>query len=296
MNILSLCSTDWAGCGIRLTDAINRNSKHKARQVALSPHRFGYHYDIITREPGVIKKWVDWADVVNCWSDIRALKTCKTIPKKLIWTFTGTPFRKNPTALKHNATQLNAKILVSTPDLLFFKDLIWLPNAVPVDEWFKMKTTHSGKPIVCQSPSSKPKKNTAKILKYISNKKNIDPLIIHKVKWKQCIKLKSKADIYIGPFKIGYGVSQLEAMAMKIPVITKLEPENEAKIRRAVGYLPHYDCPMEKLSEGIDTLLSDRELYDEYAELGHNYVKEFHDYPVVAKKFILICEKLINKK
>jgi len=47
MNILSLCSTDWAGCGIRLTDAINRNSKHKARQVALSPHRFGYHYDII---------------------------------------------------------------------------------------------------------------------------------------------------------------------------------------------------------------------------------------------------------
>jgi len=266
------------------------------------------------------------------------LKTCKTIPKKLIWTFTGTPFRKNPTALKHNATQLNAKILVSTPDLLFFKDLIWLPNAVPVDEWFKMKTTHSGKPIVCQSPSSKPKKNTAKILKYISNKKNIDPLIIHKVKWKsgkpivcqspsskpkkntakilkyisnkknidpliihkvkwkKCIKLKSKADIYIGPFKIGYGVSQLEAMAMKIPVITKLEPENEAKIRRAVGYLPHYDCPMEKLSEGIDTLLSDRELYDEYAELGHNYVKEFHDYPVVAKKFILICEKLINKK
>lgn len=292
MNILNLRIRDWAGCGIRLTDAINRNSKHKARQVALLSHRFGYHYDIITREPRVIKKWVNWADVVNCWSNIKPLERCKTFPDKLIWTFVGTRFRKNHRRMIKRAIELNAKMLVCTPDLLRYGNFEWLPSAVPVDEWLKMKTAHSGKPIVCQSPSSKSKKNTAAILKQISGKKNVKILIINKVKWKECIRLKSKADIYIGPFKIGYGMSQLEAMAMKIPVITKLEPRNEALVRNAVGYLPHYDCPMEKLSEGINALLSDRKLYDKYANLGFKYVKQFHDYPVVAKKFISVCEEL----
>lgn len=155
-----------------------------------------------------------------------------------------------------------------------------------------MKTAHEGKPIVCQTPSGRAGKRTNEILGQIGDKENVNVHIIEDVPWRECMKLKSKADIYIGEFNLGYGMSQLEAMAMKIPVITHLEPLCEKRMRRQIGPLPHYDCPIETLSEGIDHLLSDKELYDHHAEQGFEYVKKFHDYPVVADKFISICEEL----
>lgn len=294
MNILNLCSTDFAGLGIRITDAINKHSSHKARHLALSPHAFGYPFDIITLRPATIRKWVNWADVVNCWSNIKALELCKTFPEKLIWMFVGSRFRRNHRRVIKRAKELNAKMLVCTPDLQRYGKFEWLPNAVSVDEWFKMKKSHSGKPIVCQSPSSKVRKSTNAILKQISGKKNVKILIIHKVNWQECMRLKSKADIYVGDYTLGHGMSQLEAMAMKIPVISKLKPECEDLVIRAIGYLPHYNCPIHKLSEGIDCLLSDKKLYRKYSDLGFKYVRQFHDYPVVAKKFVSICEELMG--
>lgn len=294
MNILNICSTDFAGLGFRLTAAVNRHSHHKARHLALSPHAFGYPFDIVTLRTSTIRRWVNWADVVNCWSNIKALELCKTIPKKLIWTYVGSRFRRNHRSVLKKARELKAKELVCTPDLLRYGKFEWLPNAVPVTEWLKMKTPHSGKPIVCQSPSNKSKKNTVAILKQISGKKNVKILIINKVKWQECMRLKSKADIYIGEYNLGHGMSQLEAMTMKIPVITKLKPENRISVKKAVGYIPHYTCPMNKLSEGIDCLLSSKKLYIKYSALGFKYVKQFHDYPVVAKKFISICEEVIG--
>ena len=299
--------------GINLNKAINKYTKHKSRHISTSRQFFGYEADIFTGNPTTMRKWFDWADIVNCFDSIWPLFAAKILPsytweeieknptlkylqnKNVIVTYVGSNYRGNPRTHRRLAEAYGIKKqLVATPDLMPLGGFEWLPTTIPVDEYAKMKRKHGGKPIVCQTPSNRRKKNTNKIISALSDKKNIALLIVSRVSWKKCMELKSVADIYIGPFKIGYGLSQLEAMAMKIPVITKLGPKNEALVRSAVGYLPHYDCPMEKLSEGIDTLLSDRELYDEYAALGYNYVKEFHDYPVVAKKFISFCEELVQ--
>lgn len=292
MRILNICIKDYAGIGIRLNDAINRFTEHESRQLEMVEHKWSYPHDILTNDRDEIRKWIDWANVVNCWEQTYPLRLAGKIPEKLIITFVGSYFRVSPKERHDEALKLGARELVCTPDLSIFKGLRWLPNAVPVDEWFKMKTRHGGKPIVCQTPSSQKMKRTPEILAQIRRKSNIDLLIVRNTKWQECMKLKSKADIYTGEFNLGYGMSELEAMAMKIPVITQLKPENEAAVKRVVGYLPHYDCPMEKLSGGIDALLSNKKLYDKYAELGFRYVKQFHDYPVVAKMFTSICEEL----
>lgn len=292
MNILNLCKRDYAGLAIRLTDAINGHTLHRARLITRAGHRFEYPTDMRTRNLKTIKKWVDWADVVNCWPTYDDKFLCTIHDKKLIWTHIGSSLRKRPKILHRRAKQLNAVELVATPDLMFFKNVKWLPNAVPVDCWFKTKTPHSGKPIVCQSPSGRKGKRTDEILDVISDKDNVNLLIIEGVTWGECMHLKSKADIYIGEFNIGYGMGELEAMAMKIPVITHLKHKNEAAMRREVGELPHYDCNMAYLSEAIDHLLSDKDRYNHHAELGFEYVKKFHDYPIVADKFISVCEAL----
>lgn len=292
MNILNLCLRDYAGLAIRLTDAINQYTPHHARLLTNHPHRFDYPTDIQTTDLEVTKKWINWSDVIHCWPTYQRRHLCFIYAKKLIWTHIGTAFRKHRRQFRQATQFLKPRELVSTPDLVVSKRFTWLPNAVPVDEWFKMKTAHEGKPIVCQTPSGRAGKRTNEILGQIGDKENVNVHIIEDVPWRECMKLKSKADIYIGEFNLGYGMSQLEAMAMKIPVITHLEPLCEKRMRRQIGPLPHYDCPIETLSEGIDHLLSDKELYDHHAEQGFEYVKKFHDYPVVADKFISICEEL----
>jgi len=292
MNILNLCKKDYAGIAMRLTDAINKHTPHKSRLITCRPHQFKYPKDIETRKTSIIKKWVDWADIVHGWPLNLNNPLCQIPNKKLIWTYFGSSFRLNRHKYRQLARTLKVRELVATPDLLHGKNLTWLPNAVPVDEWFNKKTHHVGRPIICQTPSGRVGKKTDEILSQITDKKNVDILIVEGVSWEKCMLLKSKADIYVGEFDLGYGMSELEAMAMKIPLITHLEPINEKRMKRQIGPLPHYDCPLENLSDGIDRLLSNKALYEKHADLGFEYVKRFHDYPVVAKKFIELCEEL----
>ena len=293
MRILNICIRDYAGLTIRLTDAINKHTQHEARQLIMAKHKWNYPYDIYSTDGEEIAEWVDWADIVNCWGNTRPLRGAKKVPERLIITHVGSYFRVAPEMRHREALRLGAKELVCTPDLLlYFEGMNWIPSAVPVDEWSKMRGEHVGKPIVCQSPSSLRRKNTAEILKQIRGKKNIATEIITRVDWEECMKRKSIADIYIGSYCQHYGVSSLEAWSMGIPVISHIEsPEKEAHLQE-IGYLPYYDAPIEELSEAIDTLLESKKTYRKYSELGCKYVKEFHDYPVVAERFTSFCEEL----
>jgi len=324
MNILNFCLFDWGGGGIRLTKAINKYTKHKARHLLIGRDELGYEHDIVTKNPEEILKWINWADVVHCREYIAPLYIenpntfwywlyeklkdlgLKTPPsEKLMITYVGTKFRQRPGEQHEIAMKMNARELVAGFDLMEAWDgtdlndgprgpLVWFPDAIPVDDYFKMKTEHEGKPIVCQAPTKRALKSTDRILELIADKDNIEVLIIEKVSFEKCMKLKSKADIYLGSFRGGIGTNDLEAMAMKIPVINNVTAKTrfEFLFKREVGYLPYYDCPLRRLPQGIDALISDKELYNKYAELGYGYVKEFHDEPVIARKFISICEEL----
>lgn len=290
MKILNICYKDYAGMSFRLTEAINKHTKHESRQLVMWRHGWGYPLDILTDDKDEMCKWLDWADIVNCWGHRTPLDVTERTPDKLIIIHRGTKFRGNPAGGRADAQRRNAHQLVCTPDLLLFPELQWLPNAVPVDEWAKLGRTHKGKPIVCQTPSSPGRKNTAGIIEALSNKKNIE-LSIFRGQWPIVMAHKGIVDIYLGQFTLGYGMNILEVWAMGKPVITHVEEKNAELIFSEVGYLPHYESTLENLPHAVDALLKNKALYREYAELGKKYVREVHDYPVVAKRFISFCEE-----
>ena len=290
MKILNICYKDYAGMSFRLTEAINKHTKHESRQLVMWRHGWGYPLDILTDDKDEMCKWLDWADIVNCWGHRTPLDVTERTPDKLIIIHRGTKFRGNPAGGRADAQRRNAHQLVCTPDLLLFPELQWLPNAVPVDEWAKLGRTHKGKPIVCQTPSSPGRNGTAGIVKALSNKENIE-LLIFRGQWQSVMNQKGVVDIYLGSFTLGYGMNILEAWAMGKPVITHVEEKNAELIFSEVGYLPHYESTLENLPHAVDALLKNKALYREYAELGKKYVREVHDYPVVAKRFISFCEE-----
>jgi len=291
MKILNICYKDYAGMSFRLAEAINKHTPHESRQLTMRRHGWGYPLDILTDDKDEMCKWIDWADIVNCWGHRTPLDVTERTPEKLIIIHRGTKFRGKPAGGRADAKRRNAFQMVCTPDLLLFPELQWLPNAVPVDEWAKLRKPHTGgKPIVCQTPSSPGRNSTAKIQEVLAGKTNIK-LLIFRGQWQSVMNQKGVVDIYLGSFTLGYGMNILEAWAMGLPVISHVEERNRELIFGEVGYLPHYESTLEELPHAVDSLVQNNALYREYAELGKKYMREFHDYPVVAKRFISFCEE-----
>lgn len=297
MNILNICTWDYGGYGINLTKAINQYTEHKSRHIAIRSQWIGYEKDIFTGDPNEVKKWIKWADIVNSLNNTHPLflfGITSAGKMNVIVTYLGTSYRSKPYKTYEHAKQFGAKIqLVDTPEMTKYDGLKCVPPAIPVKEYEKMKRSHIGKPIVCQSPSNRRTKNTNKIISALSSKKNIDLLIVEGVTWKKCMELKSVADIYIGSFTSMYGMGSLEAWGMGIPCIDHMFEPNRSLYLKEIGYLPYYETPIDKLTIAVDALLNDKKLYKEYADLGKKYVRDFHDYPVVAKQFIEVCESIL---
>jgi len=296
MKILNISVKDYAGVSIKLTQALQQNTEHEVRNISLKKHRLEYPTDIVTKDKDILRKWTDWADIVNCFSTPKALVKR---PKNLIVTYIGTYYRKNPMAAHLRSKELGAKKELVAG--LWMQDyggfnFDWIPVTVPVDEWSKMKQEHKGKPIICQSPTRFKMENAWKIVSLLEKKRSIELMIIQGVNNNECLKLKSKADIYVGQFGKGYGVSALEAIAMGIPVITSMPNKEIRQIKAKVGYIPHYNSEFNNLPEAVDRLVDDKKLYETYAKRSREYIRNFHDYPVVAKRFIKVCEEVLSKK
>lgn len=289
---------DFAGVGIRLTEALNQYTRHEARHLSMIPHPFQYPKDIRTENESEIRGWVEWADLVNCYVYLYPLTTAKAQPRNLILTYVGSDYRDNHERRHRNAENYGSRTqLVTIPDLTKYEGAEWLPIPIPVDEWAAMKNPAEGKPIICQTPSIPSGKHTSDIREILSSRKDIVLKIIGKddpaegIPWRICMAHKARARIYLGGFCPNpVTVSMMEAFAMRIPVINHASPENEQTVLDKVGYLPYFDAPLTDLSQAVTSLLSDQSLYQEYADRGYRYVKETHDYPLVAKRFAEICE------
>lgn len=294
MKILNICQKDYAGVGIKLTEAVNAHTKHKARHLCMEAHHFQYPMDICTRSMDEMRHWIKWADVVNCHVYQRPLSYAGMRPKKLIMTQHGSYFRSKTEKAKGQNKKWNARrVLGTTPDLVKY-GATWLPTAIPVARYERMRRSHGGKPIVCQTPSNPAKKNTAEIKSVLGERKDIIRLVLaHHMTHDEVLREKAVADIFIDRFRLGLGVSGLEAAAMGIPVIACSSVEDEKYILDEIGYLPYYKASLKTLNDAIDKLLNYPTLYKEYAERGKKYVLDFHDYPVVAKRYAAICEEVL---
>lgn len=159
-----------------------------------------------------------------------------------------------------------------------------------------MRRFHGGKPIVCQTPSNPKRKitNTARIRDLLGGREDLRLVLAHHLPHEDALCAKAVADIFIDRFSFGLGVNGLEAAAMGIPVIACSSAEDEKYILGEIGYLPYYKASLKTLEAAIDELLSKQTVYEEYADRGRQYIRDFHDYLVVAKKYADICEEVLR--
>jgi len=311
MNILICSSVDFGGCGFRLAEAVNKCTEHEARHLTLKGHGFSYPRDIVSGKLSTIRHYVEWADVVNCFicgSGIGVLKKAGFRPDsglKLIMTYVGTPYWRRPSKCHKLAEEWDVKLQIALGSRLteMGENNHLLPIALPVDDWRYVRRKWRGwvkrcrakgaliSPIVMQTPSSPRKKKTAQIRAALGERLDIDFRVV-RGSHKRVLRAKAQADIGIGLFdKMPYGLSGLEFMAMGIPLIAHTDAHGEAVLIKHFNVLPYYDRPLAELSDAVTELLKDPDLCHGYGEIGADYVRRYHDYPVVAAKFIRLIEE-----
>lgn len=294
MKILNICRKDYAGVGIKLTQAVNRHTNHEARHLCTQIHGLGFEHDIATSDKHQMQKWLRWADVVNCHVYLRPLVEAGYFPKNLMLTWHGTHYRGKSKRCHESCRKHKVKkTLCTTADLTRYGSAEWLPTAIPVAQYRAMRTKRKGgKPIVCQTPPrgrDSTKTHPQAVIQALGGRKDIDLRVSDKMPHAQCLRYKASADIFIDRFILGLGVNGLEALAMGIPVIAYAQPEDKACIMKEVGYLPYYPAAISQLADAVDNLLSNPAVYKEYADRATAYMLEFHDYPVVAARYAKIC-------
>jgi len=296
MKILNICDSDPAGVAFRLTEAVRECTDHQAHHIRMVSHKFGYPYDMQTRNPGRIQRWVEWADVVTVhdkFGPLRQYGTKQLQPPNLIVMCHGGVYGETFEGCAQKDAKYNVKRRLCTNAHLVALGAEWLPIAVPVEKYATLKRRRCGKPIVCQAPTSE-RKNVSEVRAILGKRPDIKLRIIENTPHHQCLLLKAEAAICVDQFRLGYGTNALEAWAMGIPVVAHAEAWVEKYILGEIGYLPYYDAPLNKLSAAVEHLLGNVAVYKEYVERGQKYVKEFHDYPVVAARYANICEEVLK--
>lgn len=305
MKILNICKFDGAGCAWDLTRALRRHTHHKVRHVTMSEHKWRFGSDIITTDAKELRRWIEWADIVNCWGySFRPLDTAGIPnPPNLIMTSVAGGYARRLKEYRGQYAKRGVKMLLHGDPLRAKLADAWLPLPIPVDEYALMKKKRGSKPVVCQTPSNLRRKGTDAIVKLLGNMPHIELLIVHDVVQQVSLEAKAGADIFIDQFggvKIydfvslgGYGKGSLEAWAMGIPVIAHASEKLEEAYRETIGYLPYYESALDDLPKAVDALL-DASVYAEYQDRGRRYIRTFHDDAVVARRFSDMCREIIG--
>lgn len=81
-----------------------------------------------------------------------------------------------------------------------------------------------------------------------------------------------------------------EAMALKRPIVLGVRGETEEIIRESGAGIPIQPENPDKLVQAIKRLKDDRELYDQMARAGYEYVHMYHDRRELARRYWAILE------
>lgn len=297
MKILNICDSDPAGVAFRMTECVREYTDHEARHIRLVPHKLKYPYDMETRDPDRIQRWVEWADVVTIhdkFGPLRQRRTERLQPPNLIVMCHGGVYGETVEECARKDAEYHVKRRLCTNAHVVALGAEWLPIPTPIPKYAALRCKLPGKPIVCQAPTSE-RKNITEVRAILGKRSDIRLRIIENTPHHQCLLAKAEATICIDRFDLGIGATSLESWAMGIPVISHAEPLAEKCILGEVGYLPYYDAPLDKLADAVEHLLTDAATYKEYAERGWKYVNELHDYPVVAARYAKICEEVLSE-
>jgi len=286
MNILMISANDPAGMAIAFSNAINRYSEHTCRLIT-SEERYGFAYESDIHLPDIpaegfaeVELLLRDADIIHFHmlsdEDTRLgpfLVRDYIKGKKIVHHHHGHPhFRANPGFYRDKYSQLQRKVVVSTPDLLqLLPEATWVPNLVPINDPLLMPhhQPDSETLMIGQSPTRKDLKNTSELIEVVAALQASNRLetaivlnIIELMEYKTCLAEKNKCHIIFDHMQGYYGVSSLECLSQGKPVIAGLDAWNIRCIKEFTGAneLPwQVATNKEELRATLHLLITDRE-------------------------------------
>jgi glycosyltransferase involved in cell wall biosynthesis len=322
MNVLSIVmGSDPAGISGGIARAFRDEPGWSVRSLTSKQNYIEYPPDLPWERQVVIDAW-QAADVVHLHHGfvtadrmVRGQVGRRVEHKPYVVEHHGTIFREMPAVHVRELQKRGSLGVVSTIDLHLVSGLEWLPPPVDVrglkmtrqeqqaasPEAIGAELAGAREParvLISHAPTNRGVKSTDEFLKAVKRLQDegypVDLDLIEHRPWAECLERKAKADIYFDQVILGYGCNALEAWGMGIPVVAGAADETLDEMERRFGHLPFYHATEETIYDALKELVESPELRAEYGRIGHEYVKRYHDEPVVVEQLKGLYQRAIE--
>lgn len=242
-------------------------------------------------DPILAQRLYDEADVVHHKNGLIYYPRLDRTGKPTVVHHQGTRLRQDPTAVYAEGAGIGATQIVSTVDLMAdAPGSTWLPSPFDLDEIASRYPRRKQRRIrIGHSPTNRRAKGTAEILAALNNlahRYDIEVDVIEQVSWAGCLSRKAHCDIFIDQITTGYGNNAVEAMAMRIPVVSGWsDPADRARFVEETGVDPQFvEAGADDIEAKLEMLICSEELREEWGQRGRDFAEVFHaDHRVVRR-------------
>jgi glycosyltransferase involved in cell wall biosynthesis len=297
MNVLSfMMGSANGGVPCFIAEAFKDETDWNVHSLVSQQNYIGYPRDLEWTRQNIAEYWAK-ADVVHIHHNYHAVdrlmrqRIVGGRHKPYVLEFHGSSFRDDPNRHLREFHRRGKVALVSTLDLYLLAPNVveWLPQLQNVERLSKMRKPHKGQKVrIAHAPTNRQIKSTDLFIEAVDRLKAegypVEYDIIERVPWTECLRRKAKADIYFDQVILGYGCNALEAWGMGIPVVAGASDETLDEMERRFGHLPFYHATPETIYDALKELVEDPELRARYGQIGHDYVRKYHDEPVVVEQ------------
>jgi len=285
LKILCVSLFDNGGSLQQLSNAINKYTEHTAKHLNFEPTWLKYDVDIngknYTNEE-LKEKIQDYEFFIfselipQRFSDLKITLTRENTIIRCFGSIT-----RNNIPLYRNWWSKDFFTIVSggfDPTIHPYLGFVayHIPNIYEFSD-FHPSATINNKIRICQATTNRSLKDTdtvSKVFLEIEKKySHVETIIIHKVPWKDTLKIKATCDITVDQFKLGtYASSAIESMYLQHAVISRISPF----IRSMHPDIPIVQSDERNLFNTIENLVIHPEKIIELGNAGRNYAYKEH--------------------
>jgi hypothetical protein len=281
---------DTGGQGQRIVDAFARIRPDWTVESIAYRHPFGYpirQFASVRERDAVLRRLYAEADVVHLRNNLAGWHQLdRRNGKPTIVHHHGTMFRTFHRRLAQEARAAGIVQAASTLDLTTLEpDVAWLPAPydLPALEAMRADYRKGDRLRVAHFPTNPKVKSSAIVsaavgaldVEYVHNlaRGRVRPM-----PWADVLAHKAQADIYVDQLRLGYGNNAIEAWAMGVPVVAGVaDPTVRALMVERFGRLPFVEASEADLPRVLSKLVKSPAMRAEYAELGQEHVRRWHD-------------------
>ena len=299
MNVLSITmGSATGGVPVHIAEAFRNDPEWNVRALVSMQNYIDYPRDLEWTRENIIRYW-EAADVVHLHHGfatadrlVKGRYAGRRLPHKpYVVEYHGTAFRTQPQACVYDFQRRGALACVSTLDLYLLapNDVEWLPQPQNVERLAAMRQKRDdGRILIAHAPTNREIKSTHHLIEAVERLRSegypVDLDLIEHRPWTECLERKSRADIFFDQVILGYGCNALEAWGMGIPVVAGAQDETLDEMERRFGHLPFYHATEETIYDALLEMVESPELRERYGQIGHDYVRKYHDEPVVVEQ------------